>query len=66
MKYLTARDVLPELRSDPRVDYTYGVNKTAVQYKPDPEGAWQSIVTEVYELPWNDKVKDRALEGRRL
>ena len=57
--------IIPELENDPRVDYTYGVNKTAVQYKPAQGGTWQSIMTEVYELPWSDKVRDRSLEGRR-
>ena len=57
--------IIPELENDPRVDYTYGANKISAQYKPDPGGTWQSIATEIYELPWNDKVKDRALEGRR-
>lgn len=45
--------------------FTYGVNKIYSQYKPDGQENWQSIVTELYELPWNDKIKDKSLYGRR-
>lgn len=58
-------DIIGELEDDPRVDYTYGASKVSAQYKPDHRETWQSITTEVYELPWNDAVKDRSLYGRR-
>lgn len=59
-----ASSIIPQLKNDSRVDYTYGVNKIASQYKPNQRETWQSIVTEIYELPWNDEIKDRSLEGR--
>lgn len=57
--------IIDELKKDSRVDYTYGVNKVYVTYKPDNTDTYQSIMTELYELPWNDKIKDRVLYGRR-
>ena len=69
--YITALEdtpvsgILPELQNDPRVAFTYGVNKITAQYKPAPGAAWQSTPAEVYELPWNDEVEDRSLYGRR-
>lgn len=57
--------IIPEIKNDSRVDYTYGANKITSQYKPDHGAVWQNIVTEVYELPWNDEVEDRSLYGRR-
>ena len=57
--------IIAELGKDPKVDYTYGVNKIYVTYKPDHQDTYQSITTELYELPWNEKIKDRALYGRR-
>lgn len=57
--------ITDELNEDPKVDYTYGVNKVYVAYKPDNTDTYQNITTELYELPWNDKMKDRALYGRR-
>lgn len=57
--------IIGELAEDPKVDYTYGVNKVYVTYKPDHIETYQSIMTELYELPWNEKIKDRALYGRR-
>ena len=58
-------DIIDELEKDPRIDYTYGVNKVYVTYKPDDKSTYQSITTELYELPWNEKIKDHALYGRR-
>ena len=69
--YITALEdtpvsgILPELQNDPRVAFTYGVNKITAQYKPAPGAAWQSTPAEVCELPWNDEVEDRSLYGRR-
>lgn len=57
--------IIEELETDPRIIYTYGANKITAQYKPDSGADWKSVVTEVYELPWNDKIKDRSLYGRR-
>ena len=57
--------IIDELEQDPEVDYIYGVNKVYVTYKPDDISTYQSITTELYELPWNEKIKDRALYGRR-
>ncbi len=57
--------VIDELENDPRVDYTYGVNKVHPKYQPVEGGKWQSMVTELYELPWNEKIKDQSLYGRR-
>ncbi|MCH5264540.1 MAG: FtsX-like permease family protein [Lachnospiraceae bacterium] len=57
--------VMDELEKAPEVDYTYGVNKVYVTYKPYNKGTYQSIMTELYELPWNEKIKDRSLYGRR-
>lgn len=57
--------IIDELEESPKVDYTYGVNKIYVTYKPDHTDTYQSITTELYELPWNEKIKDRALYGRR-
>lgn len=69
--YVTSQSARPvsgligELREDPRVDYTYGANKVAAQYKPEGGGAWQSIPVEIYQLPWGEAIKDHALYGRR-
>lgn len=57
--------IIDELEKDPRVDYTYGVSKIYSKYKPDNREIYQSIVTELYELPWKEKVKDKSLYGRR-
>lgn len=57
--------VIKELEKDPRVDYTYGVNKIYPKYRPGREEGFQSIVTELYELPWNEKIEDKSLYGRR-
>lgn len=57
--------IIDELRQDPRVDYTYGVNKVHTKYQPDRDGDWQSMTTELYELPWNEKIADKSLYGRR-
>ena len=57
--------IIDELEKDARVDYTYGANKVYVKYKPDNSETWQSITTEIYELPWNDEIKDRTMYGRR-
>lgn len=57
--------IIDELEKDPKVDYTYGVNKVYVTYKPDDKSTYQSITTELYEMPWNEKIKDRALYGSR-
>ena len=57
--------IIDELKNDTRVDYTYGVNKVYVMYKPSEQDTYLSIMTELYELPWNEKIKDRALYGRR-
>ena len=57
--------IIDELKKDPNIDYTYGVNKVYVTYKPDDKSTYQSITTELYEMPWNEKIKDRALYGRR-
>lgn len=57
--------ILSELEKEPQVAYAYGVNKISSQYKPGHLDTWQSIVTELYELPWNDHIKDRSLYGRR-
>lgn len=57
--------VIDELGQDTRVDYTYGVNKVYPKYQPRKGENWQSMVTELYELPWNGKVKDKSLYGRR-
>lgn len=58
-------EIIAELESDSRINYTYGASKISSKYKPDNRETWQSIVTEVYELPWDDEVKDRSLYGRR-
>ncbi|MCM1155349.1 MAG: ABC transporter permease [Roseburia sp.] len=58
-------DIIKELENDTHVIYTYGVNKVTVQYKPADKDNWQNMVTEVYELPWQEEVKDRSLYGRR-
>ncbi|MCI8706402.1 MAG: FtsX-like permease family protein [Lachnospiraceae bacterium] len=57
--------VIGELGEDPRVDYTYGVNKVYPKYQPGKGESWRSMVAELYELPWNEKVKDKSLFGRR-
>lgn len=57
--------IIAELEADPKIMYTYGANKITAQYKPGNSADWKSVVTEVYELPWNDKIKDRSLYGRR-
>ncbi len=57
--------IMDELEQDPRVDYTYGVNKVYPSYQPAEGESWQSMVTELYELPWNEKIEDRSLYGRR-
>ena len=58
-------NIIKELEEDSKVDYTYGVNKVYPKYKPDDAECWQSVVAEVYELPWNEKIKDKSLYGRR-
>lgn len=69
--YITSQENVPvstvidELEQDARVDYAYGMNKVHSEYKPGGEGRYQSIVTEIYELPWNEKTKDQFLYGRR-
>lgn len=62
---LPVSSIIDELEEDERIDYTYGVNKVYVMYKPYNAAAYQSIMTELYELPWNEKIHDRALYGRR-
>lgn len=57
--------VIDELGQDKRVDHTYGVNKVYPKYRPEPGKNWQNMTAEVYELPWNEKVKDKSLYGRR-
>lgn len=57
--------IVEELEKDPRVQYTYGVNKGVTRYKPKDREAWQNIVTEIYEMPWKNEGKDRSLYGRR-
>lgn len=57
--------IIEELKHSPYVLYTYGVNKVTAQYRPEDKTAWQNIPMEVYELPWNEKIKDRSLYGRR-
>lgn len=57
--------VIGELEKDPRIDYTYGVNKVYVSYKPGAGKGYQSIATELYELPWKEKIKDYSLYGSR-
>ncbi len=57
--------VIDELEKDPAIDYTYGVNKVYATYKPNGQNTNISITTELYELPWNEKIKDRSLYGRR-
>ena len=69
--YVTSLDGTPvstvteELEKEPEVEYTYGVNKIYSKYKTDHQDTWQSIVTELYELPWNEKIEDKSLYGRR-
>lgn len=58
-------DIIEELENAPQVRYTYGVNKIVCQFKPEDGETWQNITTEVYELPWHEKIKDRFLKGRR-
>lgn len=57
--------IIEDLEKDPKVDYSYGVNKIYAAYKPGVQDTYQSIMTELYELPWNEKIKDRSLYGRR-
>lgn len=57
--------IIDELENDSRVDYTYGVNKVYPKYQSDEGEKWQSMATELYELPWNEKIKDQSLYGRR-
>lgn len=57
--------IIKELEEDARVDHTYGVNKVYPKYKPDAGESWQSIETEIYELPWNEEIEDKSLYGRR-
>ena len=57
--------VIHDLEREPEVDYTYGVNKVYVTYKPSGQDAYKSIMTELYEIPWNEKIKDRSLYGTR-
>ncbi len=57
--------IIDELEQDPRVDYTYGVNKIYPGYQPSEGENWQSMTAELYELPWNEKIKDRSLYGRK-
>lgn len=57
--------ILKMLEKDERVDYTYGVNKIYVTYQPYQQDVYQSITTETYELPWNEKIKDESIQGRR-
>lgn len=69
--YVTSTENVPvsaiinELEKNPKVDYTYGVNKIYVPYKPHGKNEYQSIVAELYELPWNERIKDKSLYGRR-
>ncbi len=57
--------IIGELEQDPRVLYTYGVNKVSSQYQTGSGEGWRTIPAEVYELPWKEQVKDRSLCGRR-
>ena len=57
--------VIGELEQDPRVDYTYGANKVYVTYKSGEGKGYQSITTELYELPWKEKLKTYSLYGSR-
>lgn len=65
LKNTAVSSVMEELKKDSRIDYTYGVNKIYVTYKPEKQSEYQSITTELYELPWNEKIKDRSLYGSR-
>lgn len=58
-------DIIDELKKDARIAYTYGANKVSSQYKPDHRDTWQSVATEVFELPWKEEIRDRSLYGRR-
>ena len=57
--------VIGELEKDPKIDYIYGVNKVYVSYKTGEGKGYQSITTELYELPWKEKIKDYSLYGSR-
>ena len=57
--------IITELEQDPRIRYTYGANKISSQYRPAGQKNWQNIVTELYELPWKEEIRDRSLYGRR-
>lgn len=65
MSDVPVSSIIEELEQDSQIDYIYGANKITSQYKSDNRDTWQSIATEVYELPWNEKIKDRSLYGRR-
>ncbi|MCM1257988.1 MAG: ABC transporter permease [Roseburia sp.] len=65
LKNTPVSTVVEELEKDPRIDYTYGVNKVYATYRPENQSEYQSITTELYELPWNKKIKDRSLYGSR-
>lgn len=58
-------EIIDELEKEPEIDYTYGANKVYVTYKPGTQDTYESIMTELYELPWHEKIKDSSLYGRR-
>lgn len=57
--------VIGELEKDPGVDYTYGANKVYVSYRPGEGRGYQSITTELYEIPWKEEIRDYPLYGSR-
>lgn len=65
VKEIPVSRILEELEEDPGVDYTYGVQKIHPKYRLRQEETWKSVVAELYELPWNAKMKDQSLYGRR-
>lgn len=57
--------IIDELEQDPRIDYTYGVNKIHPKYQSREGGNWQNMTAEIYQLPWNQNIKDKSLYGAR-
>lgn len=57
--------IIDELEQDPKIDYSYGVNKIYPKYQAGGFNSWQNMTAEIYELPWNANIEDKSLYGVR-
>lgn len=61
---VNSREVLDELKKDPRVAYVYGAHRNTVHVKVDTESQYTQVSIEAYETPLDPNVKLYYYEGR--